>query len=218
MGVCCVGAGGATKGSEVNDQLAGTRPRSELTGTLHGEGLETERTQGKEKHQCYNQQHLVYTTSTSSTTSVRQSIAESANVSNVPVPIPILVSLFLLSPHSPSKLLPLFNLTCEICAPSYAFNPSPEHRLSILLLLTLSPVKHCYPLFQYSSTSSLQNFYNLGLFCSRARTFGKISNIFHYTFPSVKSTLQSHYQNESIHSEWQLAHCIGQFIYQGAPD
>lgn len=97
VGVCCVGAGGATKGSEVNDQLAGTRPRSELTGTLHGEGLETERTQGKEKHQCYNQQHPVYTTSTSSTTSVQQSIAGSANVSNVPVPIPFLVSLFLLS-------------------------------------------------------------------------------------------------------------------------
>ena len=156
VGVCCVGAGGATKGSEVNDQLAGTRPRSELTGTLHGEGLETERTQGKEKHQCYNQQHPVYTTSTSSTTSVRQSIAGSANVSNVPVPIPILVSLFLLS-ISPSKLLPLYNLTCETCAPSYAFNPSPRHCLSILLLLTLSPVKHCYSSFQYSSTSSLQN-------------------------------------------------------------
>lgn len=45
----CVGSAGATKGSEVNDQLAGTGPRSELTGTLYGEGLETERTEGKRK-------------------------------------------------------------------------------------------------------------------------------------------------------------------------
>ena len=127
---------------------------------------------------------------------------------------------FPLSPPSPSKILLLFNLTCEICAPSYAFNPSPQHRLSVLLLLTLSPVKHCYSLFQYSSTSSLQNFYNLGLFCSWAwtSTSGKISNVFHYAFTTVKSTLQSDYQNKSIRSEWQLAHCVGQFIYQGAPD
>ena len=175
VGVCCVGAGGATKGSEVNDQLAGTRPRSELTGTLHGEGLETERTQGKEKHQCYNQQHPVYTTSTSSTTTVYDNQLQGLQTSAMclcPSPFSSLY-FFSLSPPSPSKLLPLFNLTCEICAPSYAFNPSPQHCLSILLLLTLSPVKHCYPLFQYSSTSSLQNVYNLGLFCNRAWTFSQ---------------------------------------------
>lgn len=58
----CVGAAGATKGSEVNDQLAGTGPRCELTGTLHEEGLETERTQGNKNTSATTSNNIQCTT------------------------------------------------------------------------------------------------------------------------------------------------------------
>ena len=49
----CAGVGDATVfGADV--KLAGPGPRTELTGTLHAEGLETERT---EKHQFWYRQY-----------------------------------------------------------------------------------------------------------------------------------------------------------------